>query len=231
MSSSLNFLDVLRELDLPAGPKVAAAWREWAGQRGLLLPLEFLDALYLGADGLLTEFSNAEPFCEPGELFEWNGFPVISLLWENQGNFVFGLYLNGQSPAPVLICHDVTREQGRPVRPARWQPFAPEFTTFAFARLLDFQFLFNEVSEEAEWFFEDVPFTPQIEETLSQSFKRGPTTPHYYGDDKGVRYRFYRSGQRLTVSLTSELEPYWEISAASRELFDALHAEIRGLHA
>lgn len=228
--AELKFSDVLRELDLTAEPNQVAKWRTWAQQRGLELPLEFLEAVALGAGELLTHFSNAERFLDPGEWYDWNDFPVVPLLWENQGNFVFGLSLQGQTPAPVLICHEFTRAAGQSMCPARWQPFAPDFTTFAFARLLEFQYLFNEVSEEADWFFVDVPFNPQIEAILGQSFKRGPTTPQYSFEGNGVRHRFYRIGQRVTVSLTPGFEPYWEISAATKELFDALHAEIKELH-
>lgn len=221
----LSFSTVLRELDLTAGPDTSAQWQSFAKAQNIVLPAEFLKAMSLGADSLLTQYSNDETLQVPEILFEWDGIRTVPLLWENQGNFVFSLSLDNQNPTQILISHDFTGHHN--AYPTNWQVFAPNFTTFACARLIDFQYLFNECTEDSEWFFDDLPFTPERQAALDAVFKCGPTTPEAF-ELSSVRHRFYRTGQRISVSVDAAGQAYWEISAATQELFDQLYAEIRG---
>lgn len=236
----MNFTAVLHELQLYPFSTPVEDWVKWAELWRLELPQPFLDALKQGAAELLTRHSNAEFFCAPvqergigvAELqpFQWEGSPIIPLLWENQGSFVYGLHLNGEPDPPVLVSHEfISLPSG--AQPVNWQPFSANFNMFAFARLHDFQYLWN--APEGGWddaWYEEIPFSSELEAALSQRFKLGPVTPEVFGGpDDRVRHRFYRASQRLSLNCGQAREAYCEFSAATEELYHGLRAEFRQL--
>lgn len=227
----MNFTQVLAELDLLPVPTKLNRWSAWAEENGLRLPASFQEALGLGAAELLTRHSNTECFEVMPEILEWAGLPVLPLLTENQGNFRYGLWLNGEPDLPVLWCNSYVQVRHLELMPAEWMPFAVNFAAFAFARLHDFQYLWNASREgwDDDWFM-DMPFPESLERALSTSFRVGPTTPEVYvAADGNVRQRFYRAGQRLGVSCDHDRQAYVEFSASDQALYDALRAEMQHL--
>lgn len=234
----MNFAAVLHELELQPISTPVENWVQWAEQWRLQLPQPFLDALKQGAAELLTQHSNAEFFCTPVQErsfglvelqpFLWEGWPIIPLLWENQGNFVYGLHLNGEPDPPVLISHESVRSPEHVSVPVNWRPFSANFAVFAFARLHDFQYLWNapEKGWDDDW-FDVLPFSAAFEVKLHDYFKVGPMTPEVYDPALEMsRKRFYRSGQRLSIKCDEQRNAFAEYSASTKELYRALKTEL-----
>lgn len=225
----MNFADVLRELELEPLPSRVNDWEHWAASNRLTLPSSFLDALRLGAAELLTEHSNDEKFRDPAlSPYKYRNLPVLYLLAENQGNYVYGLSLGGSDDPPVLLLSHWLQQNGK-VGPNRWRPFADSFAAFAFARLFDYQYRWRPDSrddheqQEADLSLLLRPLTPKVEKRLRQHLKVGPTTPDVFDyPPGGTRHRFYRPGQRLSFWRTPSMpgeSPRWGWS------FDAACAE------
>ncbi|MDO4245704.1 MAG: hypothetical protein Q4C89_06755 [Deinococcus sp.] len=188
-----------------------------------------LDALRLGAAELLTEHSNDEKFISTAlSPYKYRKLPVLYLLNENQGNYTYGLLLDGSDDPPVLLLSRWLQQNGE-VGPNRWRPFAESFAAFAFARLFDYQYRWrpdsrdDQEQEEAELSLILRPLTPRVEKRLRQHFKVGPTTPDVFDyPPGGARRRFYRPGQRVgfwrTPSMPGESPRWgWSWDAVSRE--------------
>lgn len=227
----MNFAEVLTELEMVPVPTDITAWLAWAEEQQMALPDSYLKALQLGAAQLLSLHSNDEEFEAPAKhLLDKNlqGLPVLRLLSENQGNYFFGLHLNGEADPPVLLCHRSEYQNQRAFN-LQWLPYTRNFADFAFARLFDYQFRWRAAQEG--W-SDDLPLAlppldAELKQRILEHFRQGPTTPEVIAlEPGGSRQRFYRPGQRLSFTLASlhaeTEEPDWEAFAAT----PGKHAEL-----